>query len=144
MSAKCPAHPIIPDLITLIIFDEQKLWQSSIFNFCPSSCYVVPLTNKYSPQRPVLKHLQSKYKSVSDMKVSLLNDCRANTGLKLPYGVSNMQDNISKSIHYNSNGLVRVIHFQQQFCKIEAICYILTSVSVTYTPTPHPQTPSRV
>lgn len=78
------------------------------------------------------------------MKVSVLNDWRAATEFKLPYEVSNMQAHISKSIHYSSNSFVSVIQFQQQFCEIEVICYILPSVSVTYTPPPPPWTPSRV
>ena len=55
--ATCPAHLIIPVLITRIIFDEQyRSFRSSLLVFFPLPCYLVRLRLKYSPEHPIVKH----------------------------------------------------------------------------------------
>ena len=52
------ANLILLDLITRKIFGEEcRPLSSSLCNFL-HSCYLVPLRLKYSPQHPILKHLQ--------------------------------------------------------------------------------------
>jgi hypothetical protein len=51
-----PIHATCLDLITGIIFGEK-------YSLCSSSttCYVIPLRPKYSPQYPILKHSQPTF-----------------------------------------------------------------------------------
>lgn len=62
MRATCPTHPILFDLITIIIFiQEYKLWIYPLCSFSPASCHVISLRSKYSPQHRALKHPQSVF-----------------------------------------------------------------------------------
>jgi hypothetical protein len=56
-----PAHITLFNLIILIIYGEYKLWRASICVFPTTSYYLIALRCKYSPQHPVLKHLQSMF-----------------------------------------------------------------------------------
>ena len=55
ISATCPTHLIILDFITQTISGEISL-SSSLCSFLHSPCHLVPLSPKYSPQHPILKH----------------------------------------------------------------------------------------
>ena len=60
--ATCPVHPILPDLITWIIFvEEYRSLSSSWCSFFPLSCYLFPLRPKYSPQHRIVKHPQPTF-----------------------------------------------------------------------------------
>jgi hypothetical protein len=62
MRATRPAHLNHLDLMTLVTFGEvYKLWNSSLCNFSSIYCQFLPLTSKYRPQHPVLKHPQSMF-----------------------------------------------------------------------------------
>jgi len=57
------SHPILFDVITLITFGEAYKLRSSHYAVFPNLVTLRPLTPKYSPQRPVLKHSHhGKYK----------------------------------------------------------------------------------
>jgi hypothetical protein len=58
--AICPAHLILLNLITRTIFGEQyRSLSSTLCNFFPLHCHLIPLRPKYSPQHPILKLLHS-------------------------------------------------------------------------------------
>jgi len=57
--ATCPAHLILLDLILRTMLGEQyRSLSSSLYSFSPLPCYLIPLTPKYSPLHPILKHPQ--------------------------------------------------------------------------------------
>jgi len=56
--ATCPAHLILLDLITRIIFGEWKSLSSFLMLSSPLQCYLNPLGPTYPPQHPTLKHPQ--------------------------------------------------------------------------------------
>jgi hypothetical protein len=58
MRATYPIHTILLDLIITIIFGE-KCMKLLIMQFSPTSCYLLSLRFKYSPQHIVLKHPKS-------------------------------------------------------------------------------------
>ena len=54
--ATWPAHLMLLDMSTQIIFGEEyKSYRSSLWTF-PASCYFLPLQPKYLPQHPILKY----------------------------------------------------------------------------------------
>ena len=58
--ATCAAH--ILDLITrTILGEEYRLLSSSLCSFLHSPVNLVPFRSKYSPQHPILKHLQPTF-----------------------------------------------------------------------------------
>jgi hypothetical protein len=60
--AAYPAHLILLDWITRKILDEEYRSLSSPFcSFSPLPCYLFPLTPRYSPQHPILKHSQPTF-----------------------------------------------------------------------------------
>ena len=55
--ATCPAHPILLDFITWIIFGEEcRSLSFSLCTFPPLPHYLIPPRPKYPPQHPILKH----------------------------------------------------------------------------------------
>jgi hypothetical protein len=69
MRAICLAHPVPCDLITLIIFREEYRLLS------PASYYILPVTSKYSTQRPLLRHPQRVFFSYSIKSSTDLCEC---------------------------------------------------------------------
>jgi len=62
MRTTCPAHLILINLITPIIFGETWQSRSSPFvSFLTTSPYSLLLRSKYLPQHPVLEHFQSTF-----------------------------------------------------------------------------------
>ena len=60
--ATCPAHLILLNVITRTIFGEQyRSLSSSLCSFLHSPVTLVPLSPKYSPRHPVLKHPQPTF-----------------------------------------------------------------------------------
>ena len=59
--ATCPAHPILLDLITRMIFGEE--YRSLSFSKCSllHSLYHKPLRTEHLPQHPLLKHPQPTF-----------------------------------------------------------------------------------
>ena len=59
MRVTCHSHLILLDFITRIMFcEEYSPLISSLCNFFPLPCYLVPRRPKYSPQHPILIHPQ--------------------------------------------------------------------------------------
>jgi hypothetical protein len=54
MHATCPTHPILLDLICIMVLGMSKIMMFPIVQLSPFSCYFFPLGSKYSPQHPVL------------------------------------------------------------------------------------------
>ena len=59
--ATCPVHLILLDFITRTILGEEYRSFSSSLCSVPFPCHLVPLSPKYSPQHPILKHPQSAF-----------------------------------------------------------------------------------
>jgi hypothetical protein len=58
----CPSHLILRDLFTLILCRAQvQIMNPLTVRFYPVSCHFLPLSSKYSPQHPVLKHPRSMF-----------------------------------------------------------------------------------
>jgi hypothetical protein len=53
--ATCHPHLILLYLIILIIWRRVQAMKLLIMQFSPTSCYLISLRSKYSPQHPVLK-----------------------------------------------------------------------------------------
>jgi hypothetical protein len=58
MRAIRPAHLILLDLITLIIFGRVQIVKLHIMEFSPTSRHFNHLRSKYSPKHPVLRNPQ--------------------------------------------------------------------------------------
>ena len=60
--ATCPTHSILLDfIIPTILSEEYRPLSSSLCSFPHSSCYLIPLKPKYSPQHPILKQPQPTF-----------------------------------------------------------------------------------
>ena len=57
IDSTCPAHLILPDLLTwTTLGEEYRSLSSSLCSFFPLPCYLVLLRPIYSPQSPILTH----------------------------------------------------------------------------------------
>jgi len=67
MHAVCPAHLIILDLITQLMYDKvHKLGKLLIIQFLLPPTTLLLLRSKYFTQHPILRHLQSMFLPQSD------------------------------------------------------------------------------
>jgi len=61
MRAACSAHLILDLLILIIFWCSLRLMKFLVVKSSPASCHFLPLSSKYSPQHPVLRHPQSVF-----------------------------------------------------------------------------------
>jgi hypothetical protein len=59
MLAKCPVHLILLNFILITFGERTQVMKLLIRQFSPTSYHFIPLQAKYSPQHPVLKHLNN-------------------------------------------------------------------------------------
>jgi hypothetical protein len=59
--SSCPYHPFLHDHSNHILRGVQVMGVF-VMQFSPASCYFIPLSSKYCPQRLVLEHPQSTQK----------------------------------------------------------------------------------
>jgi hypothetical protein len=55
-----PSHPSLLDYSNYT-WNRVQVMKLIIMQFSPTSCLIIPLWSKYSPQHPVVKHPQSLF-----------------------------------------------------------------------------------